>query len=237
MSNTDSDSFVNISSFLGSGSDISKDQMKTDVVSPSTSHGHNEEQLTDLPNEWKVPSDPRLRGWFTFCGLFLRQPDLEELWQEVRKANGWKKYNQRLRDAVMWIQEGHVLLRADMHVDPVLLHGVCYSASFKFTSAMMEAIEDAKQKGEQVSKLMGLEVLCHVGCFRMIRFSLAYSSAFLAGGLCMVALGVNGFIATGVAITVGILSDATFMKKRAKDKVVSTTDGFGTPPDEIDVDL
>ncbi|KAG1721233.1 uncharacterized protein EDB91DRAFT_1256610 [Suillus paluster] len=170
MSNTDSDSFVNISSFLGSGSDISKDQMKTDVVSPSTSHGHNEEQLTDLPNEWKVPSDPRLRGWFTFCGLFLRQPDLEELWQEVRKANGWKKYNQRLRDAVMWIQEGFSCM------------GVCYSASFKFTSAMMEAIEDAKQKGEQVSKLMGLEVLCHVGCFRMIRFSLAYSSAFLAGG-------------------------------------------------------
>ncbi|KAG1727433.1 hypothetical protein EDB19DRAFT_1833126 [Suillus lakei] len=83
MSNIDSDSFVDIPSSLDSGSDISKDATKTNVISPLTTHRESEKQLPDIPGDSKPPSRPRARRFFTFlCKFILDQPDLEKLCQE-----------------------------------------------------------------------------------------------------------------------------------------------------------
>jgi hypothetical protein len=45
-----------------------------------------EMQLPELPEDWKPPSEPRAWQNFAFlCKFTLKQPNLEELWWEVRK--------------------------------------------------------------------------------------------------------------------------------------------------------
>src|SRR6267154_1839414 len=95
MSDTDSDSFVTVYTPLYSGSSISEDPLKTPGVYPSsTPHTEVENQLSEIPDDWKPPSEFFARLFFTIrCLFILGRFNLEEVWQVVREEpeNGWKK--------------------------------------------------------------------------------------------------------------------------------------------------
>ncbi|KAG2123518.1 hypothetical protein BD769DRAFT_909907 [Suillus cothurnatus] len=88
MSNKDT--FVIVSSpSLDSGSDISKDLMKILADAPD---GEMESQLLDIPDDWRPPSHPFARVFYTqLCLVTLGKPDLEELWKDVSHEAGWYK--------------------------------------------------------------------------------------------------------------------------------------------------
>ncbi|KAG1730150.1 uncharacterized protein EDB91DRAFT_796292 [Suillus paluster] len=238
MSSTDSDSFVDIPpSLLDQASNISKDLTTTGDVPP---HGESEKKLPDMPDDWKRPSGPRARCFTTLAWFILGQPvNLEEVWQEVRKENGWKTYNDRLRHTMVGITVGQglvtvadvaCLLTPPIHnfdtirsgIYPLLLMasviysivGLCCQSLFTISTVFVEVIELFKE--ERGSNLRGRDVIIHVCLFRMTSPLLAWSLALLTGGLSIIVLCMNSFTALAVVVTVGILLDATFTRDKPR---------------------
>ncbi|KAG1828764.1 hypothetical protein DFJ58DRAFT_826605 [Suillus subalutaceus] len=74
MSSGDQDTFITISArSYDSGRDFLKALLEGDIYAP---YGRIESQPLDLPDDWKLPSQPFTR------------PDLEELWRDVSQRNG-----------------------------------------------------------------------------------------------------------------------------------------------------
>jgi len=61
-------------------------KLNTTAAMPNIKSDSVEMQLPELPEDWKPPSEPRAWQNFAFlCKFTLKQPNLEELWWEVRK--------------------------------------------------------------------------------------------------------------------------------------------------------
>lgn len=85
---------------LDSDSNHSDVPMESSVKLPSSPNREIEMQ-PDLPEDWKPPS--RFYVWLCFtalCYFSVGKPNLEELWQEVRKVS-WKKRNEGFRTVVL----------------------------------------------------------------------------------------------------------------------------------------
>ncbi|KAG1730151.1 uncharacterized protein EDB91DRAFT_1158122 [Suillus paluster] len=99
---------------------------------------------------------------------------------------------------------------------PLLLSvmGLSYQRDLKLCCANIEKYYD--QEGLK-PRLKRDDVLYHISLFPATQVLLAYSLACLAGGLCMIVMGVNVFTSLAVVITVGIHLDAAFTEREAGD--------------------
>ncbi|KAG1803964.1 uncharacterized protein BJ212DRAFT_1591102 [Suillus subaureus] len=114
MCNRDQDTITISACSCDSGGDISKDPMEAGAYAP---YGRTESQPLDLPDEWKLPSEPVARFCFTqFYLITLGKPDLEELWQDVSQWNGVNKRIVRSDDPVA---------RQFITILIVLVYGAC----------------------------------------------------------------------------------------------------------------
>ncbi|KAG1870869.1 hypothetical protein F4604DRAFT_1926424 [Suillus subluteus] len=111
MSNTYSDNPAALYPSPHPGSNTSEDSAKTSVSPPSTLHKEAKNQLPELTDDRKPQTESRARYYFTpLFQLIIGEPTLEELWQEVRQENGWKKRNDRLAVLFRWIIVGQILV-------------------------------------------------------------------------------------------------------------------------------
>ncbi|KAG1820751.1 hypothetical protein DFJ58DRAFT_919132 [Suillus subalutaceus] len=63
-----------------------------------------EKQLTELPGDWKPPSESRARKNFAFLCTFTLTT--AKSWLEVRKESSWRKYNDCLCDETVGLHVG-----------------------------------------------------------------------------------------------------------------------------------
>ncbi|KAG1796609.1 hypothetical protein EV424DRAFT_544573 [Suillus variegatus] len=234
MYNTDPDSLVDITS--------SFDTTTADAVSPSATHAESEKQLPDIPDSRKPPSDPYFQDFFTFlCKFTFNKPDLDEVWQEVRKENGWKTYNNHMYDELAGLRIGQVLVLfvslaclmsswAAKYLQGYSLEfylvaliwsfilssmGLLFQVLFGSSATLLESGDNCEE-GQQSFVVERCYVLFHVCQFRMARFLLAYSFGCLAGALCIIVPRTHIFASLMATVTIGRFLDATFMKDQSK---------------------
>jgi hypothetical protein len=93
--------------------------LMTNTYPPPTPREDIENQLLKLPEDWKLPSRLLFRIFFhIICVLLLgqSQSNLELLWQQVRRENGWEKYFAASCDVVVQITAAVSLLPVLMHL-------------------------------------------------------------------------------------------------------------------------
>ncbi|KAG1836764.1 hypothetical protein DFJ58DRAFT_749696 [Suillus subalutaceus] len=89
MYNRDQDTIIISARSYDKGWDFLKALMEGDPYAP---YGRIESQPLDLPDDWKLPSQPFARFCSTQLYLItLGKPDLEELWRDVSQWNGVNK--------------------------------------------------------------------------------------------------------------------------------------------------
>ncbi|KAG1867741.1 hypothetical protein F4604DRAFT_1776608 [Suillus subluteus] len=229
MSNRDQDAFITISACsYDSGGDISEDRMEAGACAP---YGKIQSQPLDLPDDWKLPSQPFARFCSTQLYLItLGKPDLEELWRDVSQRNG--------------VYKRVICSGPDLFIMFLiaLVGGVCMSI---LRRSINIAVHSSRENYEALMNLLAsfllvyvlcqwlsrvygycmafrqsaifqnpgkMEVLICLALSRTAEFSLALSLGFLAKGGFILFTGVDYWMSFAEACTFGLLLDAVLMR-------------------------
>ncbi|KAG1867748.1 hypothetical protein F4604DRAFT_1776650 [Suillus subluteus] len=234
MSNRDQDTIIISARSYDKGWDFLKALMEGDPYAP---YGRIESQPLDLPDDWKLPSQPFARFCSTQLYLItLGKPDLEELWRDVSQWNG---VNKRV------IRSDHPI--ADLFIVSslflvVLVHAACMSilqysvdiadhlsrenyealmnlsASFLLAYVLCQGLSRlnsdwmALQQFATFRKPGKIEVLICLALSRTAEFSFALSSGFLARCGFVLFTGADYWMSFAEACTFGLLLDAVLKR-------------------------
>lgn len=208
------------------GDNISKGPME---ISVCATHGKIQSQPLDLPDDWKMPSQPFVRFCFSQLLLItLGKPDLEELWQYVSQ---WNRLDERIKRinnpmvglstmiCVLLVHVAYVLIleysiqtadrsskescKARMNTSAYLLLAfVCCRWISRMNSGYMVIRRVWDQKPGKVKVFVSLALT------RMAEFLLAFSHEFLVSCGLVFFLGENYWMSFVGACTFGFLLDA-----------------------------
>ncbi|KAG2110161.1 hypothetical protein BD769DRAFT_1495736 [Suillus cothurnatus] len=217
------------------GGYTSENPVKTSISTPYTLIKETKSQLPELPDDWKPPTEFYAQRRFTFfCQLIVGKPTLEELWQEVRQENGWKKRNDRLSLHFLGIVVGQALVlftnlawtmeklsiengRCDNYRASRLssflfsLMGLLSQVIYIIISVDVENQEIKNSTGEPF-KLAYVDALGYIAIFRLTQFNLVYSLALLMTAFGALHLGWSHLSCVTVAVSSTLTLDAILMK-------------------------
>lgn len=233
MSNTYSDNPVAFYPSPHPGSNTPEDPAKKSVSPPSTLHKETKRQLPELTDDRKPPTESRAQNFF--CQLIIGESTLEELWQEVRQENGWKKRNDRLAVPYRRIAVGQTLvsltsLACAMNKLPIQsvnsdISQMSTSASFlcSFWGVLVQVIytniiyTDVRlfQKIDNSTSKLEIthdDILLYTALFRFIQINLIYSLTSFLSAFGVLFLGWSIFTHVMVAASCVTALDAVLMK-------------------------